>query len=557
MAAVNEVSLRPSAVATIEGLVDTLAASRLKSALAILIVALACFLPGLGTLAPLDRDETQSVLATQRMAATGDYSDPRLAEEPWRLLPIGRYWLQGLAAWAHGPTLSSYRLPSLLGAVAAALLTWWAALAFGRPRSALLAGLLMAAGFVLVGEAKVARGDALMLGALVLSEGALARLWLRSEDPPDYLLAFLFWTGLGLGILVKGPVAPIVLALTIAVLSFDRGGLVWLRRLAPLAGAIWLAFLLLPWLIAIAVAASKAAPDTTGAQLAIQSGFKVPPGSHVLIFGLVFWPGAVFAAMALPFVIDNARRKVVFFCLAWALPSWIAIEVFAVKLPHAILPICPAIAILAATAIDEGATRRTGWLAWLLKISLVLVPLAMGVVLVAELAPEDGKSAAMATVVLVGSVALAAIAWRWLQTGESAIGAVALSVVSAVLFYLAVFGMIVPHFAGLRTADRLMAAARAVLQCDNPQFVAAGFREPSLLLAGGGAVRLADPEGAADFLAAGDCRAALIERGRQASFSQRAEDLGLNLEVKGDVSGFSTGRLRSVSIRIITRADAR
>jgi 4-amino-4-deoxy-L-arabinose transferase-like glycosyltransferase len=557
MAAVNEVPSRHGAVMTIEGIVDVLAASRLKSALAILIVALACFLPGLATLAPFDRDETHSVLSTQRMTQSGNYTEPRLAEEPPRFLPIGIYWLEGLAAWAAGPALSSYRLPSMLGGVAAALLTWWAALAFGRPRAALLAGLLLAAGFVVAGEARVARADTVSLAAIVLSQGALARIWLRPDDEPDYLLGLLFWTGLGLGLLVQGLVAPVVVGLTIVVLAFEKGGFVWLRRLAPMAGAVWLLFLLLPWVIAWLIAAGRTDPtaEADTARLAVQSDFKVPPGIHAVVFGFVFWPGAVFAALAIPFVLDNARRRVVFFAIAWTLPAWVAIELFADRVPHSILPVCPAIAILAATAIDEDAIRRTGWFASLLRLGLVLVPLVTGVMLVGLLLPESPGNAALSALALAGSVAVAAVAWNALQIWQAPVSATALSVISAVLFYLGVFGMAVPHFASLRTAERVMAAARASLACDKPQFVATGFREPSLLLAGGGAIRLTDSPGAADFLAAGDCRAALVERGRQAAFTQSAADLGLELEVQGDVSGLNTGTLRSVSIRIVTRRD--
>ena len=88
-----------------------------------------------------------------------------------------------------------YRLPSLIGGVGAGLLTWWLALAFGRPRAALLAGVLMAANVVLVGEARLARGETVLLAAIVLAEGALARLWLAAEGKRRPLLAMLFWWG--------------------------------------------------------------------------------------------------------------------------------------------------------------------------------------------------------------------------------------------------------------------------------------------------------------------------------------------------------------------------
>lgn len=558
MAAVNEMPPRSGAVALVEGIVNTLAQSRLKSAIAILIVAFACFLPGIGTLAPLDRDESQSIVATTRMLQSGNFAEPRLAEEPPRYLPIGIFWLEAAAVRLAGQSLASYRLPSLIGAVATALLTWWVALAFGRPRAALLAGMLMAASFMLASEARVARADAMFAATVTLSLGALARVWLQPDERPDYVQAFLFWSGLGIGILLKGPIGPVAIGLSIAVLVIERGGGRWLARLVPMWGAIWATLLVLPWIVALLVA--WAAPPfparASGATLLLQYSFNIPPGSHILAFGATFWPSALFAALAIPFVLDNARQRSVFFCLAWALPGWALAELIPGKLPHFILGACPAIAILAATAIDNGAVIRKGWVAGLLRLSLFLLPLVVGGRLVAELMRENSPFAAVAMVVFGASVVIAAIAWRWLDSGASPVGATALSVIAALVFYYGAFGLVVPNLVSLHTAERIVAAANAVMKCPDPKYAATGFREPSLVLAGGSSVTIADAAGAADFIAAGGCRAALVEMGQQSSFGQRIEDLGLNVEVRGDVGGLNVGTLRYVSVRIVTLKGA-
>src|SRR4029078_4671608 len=80
MAAVEEMPPRSGAVALIEGIVDTLAQSRLKSVIAIVIVAFACCLPGIHTLPPLDREESLSIVAASRMVESGNFAEPRLAE---------------------------------------------------------------------------------------------------------------------------------------------------------------------------------------------------------------------------------------------------------------------------------------------------------------------------------------------------------------------------------------------------------------------------------------------------------------------------------------------
>jgi 4-amino-4-deoxy-L-arabinose transferase-like glycosyltransferase len=405
-----------------------------------------------------------------------------------------------------------------------------------------------------VTEAKVARPDTLLLAAVVLAQGALARVWLRSDDGPDFLQAFLFWTGLGLGNRGKGAIAPVVVGLTIAVLAVERGGIGWLRRLAPLPGAIWLVFLLLPWLVAMMIAAGgDPIPERIRAEtLAVQGALAAPPGTYLIVSLLTFWPASVFAIAALPFVLDHSRRKLVVFMLAWAVPFWIAAELFPPKLPQYILPAFPALAILAATAVDEGGARLKGWFAWLLSLSLFLVPLAMGGWLAVSLLDEDRGMAIAGLVLIVAAVAVAVLAWRWLSGGVSQIGAAALSVVAATFFHLAVFGFIVPSFDGLRLAENAISAGHAALPCADPEFAATGFREPSILLAGRSKVRLTDGAGAADFLAGGPCRGAIVEMRQQSIFNQRVEDLGLAVQLRKEIPGFNPGTLKQNSLRIIT-----
>jgi 4-amino-4-deoxy-L-arabinose transferase-like glycosyltransferase len=455
-------------------------------------------------------------------------------------------------------TIALYRLPSLLAAIAGALLTWWAALAFGRPRAALMAALFMTVSFVLVSEAKVARAETMVLAAVALSEGALARLWLKTDDRPDFFLVFLFWTGLGIGILTRGVIAPTVVALTVAVLSFERGGVTWLRRLAPLPGAVWLLFLILPWVIALIVVAAQDPPPIVARykMLAVQGMLEGPPGSYLILSFLFFWPVAVFAVNAVPFVLDNLRRKLVVFMLAWAVPYWIVVELYPDKLPGFVLSACPAVAIIAATAIDENRPALKGWFGWLLSLTLFLIPLAMGGWLAVTLLDEARAIALVALLFVIVSVGVSVVAWQWLRAPASMVGAAGLSIVAAIVFYFAIFGVIVPNFSGLRLGERAVAAARAASGCASPQIAATAFREPSLYLAGYPNVRLTDGAGAVDFLEGGPCRVAIVELRIQSLFNQRAEDLGLTPRLQEEIRGFNVGTLQDGALRVFTLESA-
>ena len=101
-----------------------------------------------------------------------------------------------------------------------------------------------------------------------------------------------------------------------------------------------------------------------------QESHGAPPGLYLLLFWVTFWPGATLAGMAAPAVWRARREPGAQFLLAWLMPSWIVFELVITKLPHYVLPLYPAIAILigrragaqraVARAMDRCAVRRGG-----------------------------------------------------------------------------------------------------------------------------------------------------------------------------------------------------
>src|SRR5262249_6546702 len=146
-------------------------ASHARVVLFLLAMSLVCFLPGFFNIAPIDRDETRFAQATKQMIESGDYVDIRFQDEVRYKKPVGIYWLQAAAVrvgdalgvpHAH-TTIWLYRMPSLLGALAVVLLTYWTALAFVSRPSACLAALTLAASILLGIEARLAKTDAVLL----------------------------------------------------------------------------------------------------------------------------------------------------------------------------------------------------------------------------------------------------------------------------------------------------------------------------------------------------------------------------------------------------------
>src|SRR5688572_26642825 len=229
-----------------------------------MIAALLAFLPGFFQIAPVDRDEARFAQATKQMVETGDYIDIRYQDEVRYKKPVGIYWMQAavvnvaeaLGAKNARTTIWLYRIPSLVGAIGAVLLTYWAALAFVSRRAAVLAGLMMASSILLGVEARIAKTDAMLELTCVAAMGALARAYLGDRRPASsvlgaWALPAIFWTALGAGILLKGPLILMFVVFAIIPLAIIDRSIRWLGALKPIPGLIWMGILVLPWFLAI------------------------------------------------------------------------------------------------------------------------------------------------------------------------------------------------------------------------------------------------------------------------------------------------------------------
>src|SRR6202165_185706 len=246
------------------GLLDFVTRSHVRAIAFLALCGLLLFLPGFFNIPPIDRDEARFAQATKQMVETSDFVDIRFQEDVRYKKPVGVYWLQAAvveSASALGLPRAQvriwlYRVPSLIGAIGAVLLTYWAALAFVTRRGAVLAGLILCSSVLLGAEARLAKTDAMLLLTVVAAMGALARVylsWQRGEDPahPPWTWPMIFWTALAAGILLKGPLILMFVLLTIATLAILDRSATWLWRLRAGLGVMWMMVLVLPWFVAI------------------------------------------------------------------------------------------------------------------------------------------------------------------------------------------------------------------------------------------------------------------------------------------------------------------
>ncbi len=230
----------------------------------LLVCGLVLFLPGFFNIPPIDRDEARFAQATKQMVESDDFVDIRFQDDVRYKKPVGIYWMQAAVvetASALGLPRAQvriwlYRIPSLIGAIGAVLLTYWTALAFVTRRGAILAALMMCSSVLLGVEARLAKTDAMLLLTVVAAMGAMARVylsWQRGEDPvrPPWSWPAIFWTALAGGILLKGPLILMFVGLTIVTLAILDRSAAWLWRLRPVWGLMWMLVLVLPWFVAI------------------------------------------------------------------------------------------------------------------------------------------------------------------------------------------------------------------------------------------------------------------------------------------------------------------
>src|SRR3954469_4162370 len=223
-----------------------------RALLVLVFVTFISILPGFFSIPPTDRDESRFAQATKQMIESGDFVDIRFQDEVRYKKPVGIYWLQAgvvKAATAFGVPRAKtriwlYRIPSLIGAIGAVLLTYWAALAFVSRRAAVLAALMMASCLLLSIEGRIAKTDAMLLAATVAAMGALARVYLPEQRErllgrAAWIPPAVFWTAIAAGILLKGPVILLFVGLAAGTLvAIDRSAW-WLLALKPLPGIAW------------------------------------------------------------------------------------------------------------------------------------------------------------------------------------------------------------------------------------------------------------------------------------------------------------------------------
>ena len=235
------------------------------------------------------------------------------------------------------------------------------------------------------------------------------------------------------------------------------------------------------------------------------------------------------------------------FCLAWIVPAWIVFELAANKLPHYPLPVYPAVAILVARWLVAGA--RPGVAAGIALIVIGALSPAVGVVFLAA----SGERLSIAALALSG-LGLVVLGWTLRRRAVPAAFAAGLAL-AAILVHGASFGVVLPRLRAAGLTPALTESVARVRACPRPEIVSSGYHEPSLVFALGTDVGLVFPNEAAEFIRAGGCRIALVERSQEAVFQARLAATGGRAVVRERVRRFNFGGMRMDEVAVYSPPD--
>ena len=524
------------------------------------LVALLAGLPVLMLLPPLDRDESRYAQATSQMLESGDYVDIRFQDDPRWKKPVGIYWMQAAAvavtSSVENRDIQPYRIPSVLGAMLAAAACAWAGAAMFGQRAGFLAGAMLGATFLLSTEAGIAKTDAMLCASVTLAMAGLARIYLatRAGEAPRRPHKLAFWLGVGLSILIKGPIGLIVVVPAILLLSLWDRDVKWLMRLGWGWGLPLVALIVGPWAIAITIATDGGfwreaivgdlAPKIAGGH----ESHGAPPGYYLLGALVMFFPATLMLPAALSTGWHRRAEPAVRFLVCWLVPAWLIFELTPTKLAHYTLPTYGALALLAAAALTRpiGPVSRYSGAALSVVGGLVLVLLTVfGLT-------EFGRSTAQgwATLTIVFA-ALAALIGAFLLLHRAATAAVVAAIVLGVVAHAGLAGTI-RQLRPLAIAPQLQQVLeRADLhpRQGRPGPVAiTGFHEPSFVFLTGRETELTDAAGAARALAEG--RPVIVEARDADAFSAASAELGVTGRAVGVVNGHNYSRGDDVSLTV-------
>jgi 4-amino-4-deoxy-L-arabinose transferase-like glycosyltransferase len=413
----------PNFHSTINNHQSTISPMTLRTRTDALLIAGFCaflFFYGAGQIGLIGADEPRYAQVAREMLDRHDWITPTLGDRAWLEKPPLYYWQAMLAYSLLGVTDTAARIPSAVDATLMVVAIYFFFRRF-RPGVEVDAALVAASCAGTIGYARAASMDMALAATFAI---AMLGWWAwRESERRAFLL--LFYVCAALGMLAKGPVAPLLAALVIVLFAILTRAPRLIMKTLWLPGVLLFCAIALPWYVAVQVRNPQFFREFllehNLARFSTDLYHHREPFWYylpVMLLALAPWTVFVVAACARPLRVWWTERSLPsaafdrelqfhLFACCWLLVPVLFFSMSQSKLPGYILPAVPAAAVLLAEYLRlhlEQEVRISKWLAALhaLLAAAPIVPAVLVASLVVQRRLPPGKPLFVAAVVALG-----------------------------------------------------------------------------------------------------------------------------------------------------------
>ena len=336
-----------------------------KDLIVLLLLSLSLFFSSINSLPVLDRDEARYVQSSKQMVESNNYLSIKFQEEYRSKKPIGIYWLQAfsinllaniseiknLKYEVLDDSIWKYRVISSIAILLCILSLYLLSKNIIGREASFNGCLILASSLLVIAEAHIAKTDSILLLLSTIIFITLLK-YFKSVKEKNIFNFFLLWTSIGLSILIKGPILISLFCVSIICISLIEKNIVWIKNTKPFLGLLLVILISVPWYFFMPLEEQKNFlqesffHDFLGKIISTQESHGGFPGFYLLGLFIFFLPFSIFFFPLIKYLKISLRNKSIIFLLCWLLPCLIIMELVPTKLPHYILPIYPAIAVL-------------------------------------------------------------------------------------------------------------------------------------------------------------------------------------------------------------------
>lgn len=549
------------------------------------ILTLIFILPGLSSIPPLDRDEARFSQASKQMLEDKNYVVIKFQEELRSKKPIGIYWLQIASASIFGKdNIISYRAPNIFSTIILIIVfsTFVYSISFryfnlnisSSLTFSFFSSLVMATLLGLSIEIKQAKTDTVLLTLCTVQQLIFWKIYIYGKESwnkykhHEYVwLTRLFWLIIALGILVKGPISPLLFTMTLlSICILDRfvekeWNLSWLNLFLWFQGLLIVSIITLPWIyLAWQATDGHLILDAINKDFLIklrsgQENHWGPFGSHLFLLLLTFWPMVLLLPFAARACLDWKHERLIRFLISWIIPFWIILELTPTKLPHYILPVFPGLILLILIGISSPPSGNIKFskINKFFRAVVVIFTLLLALSLVYVSLNFSSKILIFILSIVLSFIMITSIIFGnifFLNESKYKLSPLFGMLILAGICNIFVFSYIFPNL------DKIHITPKIKNYIDSLEFrpdtiVATGYHEPSLIFSLGRDTLLLSPEEAALVLVEGDNTLAIVEDRTHTKVKKILNKFENKIVYLTSLDGFNLAKGQKIKIHIM------